>query len=576
MRAVPLAPSETSRGPAGPTADAVGAPADGAPLAAAVAAHRAGDLDEADRLYEAVLRAQPEQPDALHLSGLIAHQRGDADAAVRLIRRALDQRPAFPVALNNLGNVLRGLGRRAEAAACYERALALRPALSAAAVGLAGLAADDGDLDGAARRLEALLADQPALAQGWCDLGRVRRRQHRLADAIAALERAVALEPAAFAARNELGIALHEAGRWDAAVTHYRAALECPGAPAVALRNLGHALKRLGRTAEAVDCYRRAAAHRAPDAVHDAETAARDTYATTSRVKLTHDIDQLAYLAARGWRPAEAAALIDDYRAVLAGLETGGAPGDTVRLSADERRRLGPGYNRLRHIAEASALAAGPFGAWQPPAVEDAYRAARPALAVIDDFLSAEALAALRRYCLESTVWFDFSHRGGYLAAFLDDHLDCPLLLQIADGLRAALPRVLGPHSLRHLWAYKYDSTLEGVGLHGDDAAVNVNFWITPDDANLSPGSGGMTVYPALAPADWRFEDFNADTRRIEAFLAEQGGAPITIGYRANRAVLFDSSLFHQTDRFHFRPGYETRRINITMLFGDRVAPPRA
>jgi tetratricopeptide (TPR) repeat protein len=489
---------------------------------------------------------------------------------VSLIGQALEQRPAFPVALNNLGNVLRGLGRRAEAAGCYERALALRPALIAAEVGLAGLSADDGDLDTAARRLEALLARHPELAQGWCDLGRVRRRQRRLADAIAALERAVALEPAAFAARNELGIALHEVGRWDDAATQYRAALDCTGEPAVALRNLGHALKRLGRTAEAVDCYRAAAAHRAPDAVHDAATAARDTYATTSRVKLAHDIEQLAYLAARGWRPAEAASLIADYRAVLARLEARAAPGDAVRLTREERDRLGAGYNRLCHVAEAPALAAGPFGGWQPGAVEDAYRAARPELVVIDDFLSEDALAALRRYCLESTVWFDFSHRDGYLAAFLDDHLDCPLLLQIADRLRAALPRVLGPHSLRHMWAYKYDSALEGVGLHGDDAAVNVNFWITPDDANLSPGSGGMKVYPASAPADWRFEDFNADTGRIEAFLAEQGGAPITVGYRANRAVLFDSSLFHETDRFRFRPGYDTRRINITLLFGDR------
>jgi hypothetical protein len=244
-----------------------------------------------------------------------------------------------------------------------------------------------------------------------------------------------------------------------------------------------------------------------------------------------------------------------------------------VRLTDDERRQLGADYNRLLHVADAPALADGPFGAWQPDAIEDGYLAARPELVVIDDFLAPAALAALRRYCLESTVWFDFSHRDGYLAAFIDDHFDCPLLLQIADGLRRAMPRVVGPHSLRHLWAYKYDSTLAGVGLHGDDAAVNVNFWITEDDANLDPESGGMVVHPALAPAEWRFEDFNGDSARMQAFLAEAGGAPITIGYRANRAVLFNSSLFHETDRFRFRPGYATRRINITMLFGDRAPP---
>jgi hypothetical protein len=398
----------------------------------------------------------------------------------------------------------------------------------------------------------------------------VRRRQRALDAAIAALERAVALEPGLFAAHNELGIALHEAGRWEDAAARYRIALGCAGDAGIVLRNLGHALKRLGRTEAAVDCYRRATAHRTPG-VDDATTA-RPTYTTTSRVKLAHDIEQFTYLAARGWRPEEAPPLIERYRTVLDRVAARAAPTDIVRLTDDERALLGPDYNRLIHVADAPALAAGPFGAWQPAAIEQSYLAASPELVVIDDFLSVEALAALRRYCLESTIWFDFSHRDGYLAAFLDDRLDCPLLLQIADGLRRALPRMLGPHSLVHLWAYKYDSTLQGVGIHGDNAAVNVNFWITPDDANLAPDSGGMIVHPAVAPADWRFEDFNADTDRITDFLATQGGAPITIGYRANRAVLFDSSLFHETDRFRFRPGYDTRRINITMLFGDRGA----
>jgi hypothetical protein len=202
--------------------------------------------------------------------------------------------------------------------------------------------------------------------------------------------------------------------------------------------------------------------------------------------------------------------------------------------------------------------------------MSDAYLAAQPELVVIDDFLAPAALASLRRYCLESTLWHDFTHAGGYLAAFLDAGFDAPLVVQIADALRAAMPRVLGPHALRHLWAYKYDSTLEGIGVHGDDAAVNVNFWITPDAANLDPSSGGMLVYPVAAPATWRFADFNADDRRVDDFVARHGGTPRRIAYRQNRAVLFNSSLFHATDRFRFKPDYADRRINVTLLYGDR------
>jgi hypothetical protein len=42
------------------------------------------------------------------------------------------------------------------------------------------------------------------------------------------------------------------------------------------------------------------------------------------------------------------------------------------------------------------------------------------------------------------------------------------------------------------------------------------------------------------------------------------------VPYRENRAVLFESRLFHRSDAPHFAPGYENRRINVTLLFGRR------
>jgi hypothetical protein len=44
----------------------------------------------------------------------------------------------------------------------------------------------------------------------------------------------------------------------------------------------------------------------------------------------------------------------------------------------------------------------------------------------------------------------------------------------------------------------------------------------------------------------------------------------VRVPYRANRAVIFDSDLFHASDRPHFREGYLNRRINITLLYGLR------
>ena len=43
----------------------------------------------------------------------------------------------------------------------------------------------------------------------------------------------------------------------------------------------------------------------------------------------------------------------------------------------------------------------------------------------------------------------------------------------------------------------------------------------------------------------------------------------MTVPYKSNRAVLFDSALFHETDRFTFQKGYQNRRINLTILYGE-------
>ena len=120
------------------------------------------------------------------------------------------------------------------------------------------------------------------------------------------------------------------------------------------------------------------------------------------------------------------------------------------------------------------------------------------------------------------------------------------------------------------MWGYKCDSTLPGLGAHADSAAVNVNFWITEDEANLDPEHGGLLVYTHDAPKDWGFAKFNKDSATILSYLDSVGSVPVRVPYRANRAVIFDSDLFHASDRPHFRDGYSNRRINITLLYGLR------
>ena len=55
----------------------------------AVQHHSAGRLPEAEGIYQQILQADPNQPEALHLLGVIAHQAGKNDTAVDSIGKAL-------------------------------------------------------------------------------------------------------------------------------------------------------------------------------------------------------------------------------------------------------------------------------------------------------------------------------------------------------------------------------------------------------------------------------------------------------------------------------------------------------
>jgi hypothetical protein len=200
------------------------------------------------------------------------------------------------------------------------------------------------------------------------------------------------------------------------------------------------------------------------------------------------------------------------------------------------------------------------------------WRSQKPQIAVIDNLLTQEALEGLRRFCLQAPVWRE-AYKNGYLGAFPLHGFACPLLGQIADELAGNFPAIFRHHPLLYMWGFKYDSQLSGIALHADQAAVNVNFWLTPDEANLDPQSGGLVIWDVAAPLDWDFVKFNSDNRAIRDFLASHGARPLRVPYRQNRAVIFDSDLFHETDTIRFREGYLNRRVNVTMLYGRRERP---
>ena len=397
------------------------------------------------------------------------------------------------------------------------------------------------------------------------NLGVVLAQAGRAEEAVALFDRAIAARPDYVHAHINRGGALETLGRREDAAAAYGRALSLQDDLYPIHLRRALVLLALGRRDDALTHLRRTRALRRDPAFMGPD---HPSFAQTSRLKLAHDAAQFRYLAARANETARFAALAALYEDALDGIAWPDDLAVPVDLPADWRGRLDDSYNRSLNEADAQALT-GPAvdAALDGDAITRTYRESGQGVAVLDGLLSPAALDGLRRHLLDSTIWHDFTHIGGFLAAYLEDGMASPLLLQIVEELRAALPEILGPHPLKQAWAFKCLTGDKGIDVHADSGAVSVNFWVTADAANLEPDAGGLIVHRAKPPVDWALADYDRDIGRIRAFLAESDAGVVTVPYAENRAVLFRSGLFHESGAVRFRPGYENHRINITLLF---------
>jgi tetratricopeptide (TPR) repeat protein len=591
-------------------------------LTQAVAFHQAGNLAEAKRLYEQVLRTDPrnfpaqyqlalllyqqQEPDALpaveaalklspeNREALLLHSvlllgRGQCEPALASISKITANNPRDLQAWHNRGVILTRLERFQDAVTSYEHALAVAPNAESwdghgSALQLLGR------YDEALRSFDNALTLAPRFVGALCHRGSVLMDLKRYADAVSSFEAALSLSPDTFEAWSNRGSALYEMQRMPEALESYDRALALRPRHAPDWVNRGKALEVLERVEDAVASYDRALSiapdnaeawyarsltlrsmHKFAEALDDVDKAlAIDPTARRALVQRAWLLCELNDVAQGLALMAQAA---DDAikSGLLAALPT--SP-HKERHDVEQRAYLAAQGIVLEdgeyHFAEGGRLAGPAVNPANIDAASKQWGKREPRIAVIDNLLTHEALERLRRFCWESTIWHK-SYKDGYLGAMPEQGFACPLLAQIAEELRDTFPTIIGDNRLRMMWGFKYDSRLKGIGIHADQAAVNVNFWITPDEANLNPDGGGLIVWDAAAPDDWDPAKYNGDEPGTRDFLAKAGAKPVKVPYRANRAVIFDSDLFHETDAIEFKEGYLNRRINLTMLYGRRT-----
>ena len=224
-------------------------------LQTAIALHQGGNFRQAEVIYQQILHADPHQPDALHLLGLVYHQQGASKLAVPLIKRAIALNPTDCTYQFNLGNLHQDLGQLDDAMACFEQVVERQPGHVDALVALGTVFKAQGRLNEAIAKYRQALHIQADHSTAYTNLARAFAAQGQLDEAVVSSQQTLLHNPPHPELQFHLGNALQTHGLLEQAVGHYRQSLLLNPNDAEVHFELGNALQSQGKLNEANESY---------------------------------------------------------------------------------------------------------------------------------------------------------------------------------------------------------------------------------------------------------------------------------------------------------------------------------
>jgi predicted O-linked N-acetylglucosamine transferase (SPINDLY family) len=220
--------------------------------------HRAGDLAAAEALYLEVLRILPDQPDALHLLGLIAHQAKYYARAVELFDKAIGINPNYAVYFSNRGNTLRELSLYGLALESFDQAILLKPDYAEAFFNRGALLHQMKQYQAALESYDRAISFQPDLADAHNNRGNTLKALQRYEEALASFATTACLNPNRADVHNNSGNVLFEMKQFQAALESYDKALKLDPNVAEAWCNRGLALLEIKQNQKALESFDKA------------------------------------------------------------------------------------------------------------------------------------------------------------------------------------------------------------------------------------------------------------------------------------------------------------------------------
>ncbi len=233
----------------------------------AVSHHRAGQLMQAESLYQQVLNANPKHADALHMLGVVYYQTDRPEQAVTLISQALAINPKNTDYLNHYALSLRSANQPEAAIKSLQQAVLLQSKDLDLQFNLANTLLSVNRFEEAAGYYRRILRVMPknddvreALCHCLTSMGNQAHAQSNFIQAEACFEEALQFTPRDAAILYNLGNAQRELGKPTEAAKHYAQAIQLAPDDADIYNNLGNVQRELGQLDLAIASYQKALA----------------------------------------------------------------------------------------------------------------------------------------------------------------------------------------------------------------------------------------------------------------------------------------------------------------------------
>jgi len=218
--------------------------------------HRAGRVDKAEKLYNRILEADPNNHMCLYFSGMIAYENKNLDKAVDLIYRASIINPCADY-YTDLANIYVEYSQPDKAIEFYNYALNLNPDDPVLNNSIGKLYFKFNNIAEAAKYFQKAIELDKNFEDAYFELGNLFKSINSLDGAMNCYLQAVKLKPDHAEAYLYLGEILKDQNNFSEAANCFREVLKTMPDNPVAIYNLGEIFENTGKYDEALLCFER-------------------------------------------------------------------------------------------------------------------------------------------------------------------------------------------------------------------------------------------------------------------------------------------------------------------------------